>query len=422
MKVATMRRADRWLGIPAATVLTLVRRFCPEAPADAVEACQRIVFVKLAEQGSTVLGASAIRRATELVGRANVHFLVFEENRFILETMNMIPPENIIAIRNDTLAATITGALLAIRELWRRKIDTAIDLEFFARSSAVLTFLSRAKRRVGFHAFGEGPYRGDLMTHRLVFNTHIHTSQVFRLMVEALTVAPGSFPTFSAEPPLADEPPPAFEATPDELDEVRKLLKDRARSEQFGPLILLNANCGDLLPLRRWPTERYVELAKRLLDRYPTVRVALTGAPSEAVQVAAVAEQIGSDRCYSLAGRTTLRQLLVVYCLAEVLVTNDSGPAHFSALTPIDVITLFGPETPKLFGARTPRSHVFWEGLACSPCVNAFNGRTSACTNNACMQRIDVDRVFDETCRIYEKRLCRFEDSERHSLVKGAPC
>lgn len=405
MNVATMRRVDRLLGIPAAAVMTLVRRFCPEVPVDTVPRCEKIVFIKLAEQGSTVLAASAIRAAAELVGRPNVYFLVFEENRFILETMELIPPENIIVIRNDTLASTIMGAVVAVRELWRKRIDTAIDLEFFARSSAVLTFLSRARHRVGFHAFGEGPNRGDLMTHRLVFNTHIHTSQLFRMMVEALRMAPASFPTFGIEPPPANEPAPVFKAGPAEWAEVQSLLRDEVRDDEFGPLILLNANCGDLLPLRRWPTDRYVELAKRLLERYPTVRVALTGAPSEAEQVATVVGQIGSNRCYSLAGRTTLRQLLVVYCLAEVLVTNDSGPAHFSALTPIDVITLFGPETPKLFAVRSARSHIFWAGIACSPCVNAFNGRTSACINNVCMQQIDVDRVFEKTCQIYDQRI-----------------
>src|SRR5262249_1347666 len=66
--------------------------------------------------------------------------------------------------------------------------------------------------------------------------------------------------------------------------------------------------------------------------------------------------------------------------------------------------TLFGPETPRLFAARTIRNHVFWAGIACSPCVSALNGRTSACRDNVCMQRIDVDGVFDEVCRIYETR------------------
>lgn len=80
MKIATMRRVDRWLGIPAAGVFTLVRRILPNVPADGVRPCGKIALIKLAEQGSTVLAASAIRRAVELVGRANVYFLVFEEN------------------------------------------------------------------------------------------------------------------------------------------------------------------------------------------------------------------------------------------------------------------------------------------------------------------------------------------------------
>ncbi len=90
--------------------------------------------------------------------------------------------------------------------------------------------------------------------------------------------------------------------------------------------------------------------------------------------------------------------------MAEVLVTNDSGPAHFATLTSVDVVTLFGPETPKLFGAPSPRNHNIWAGIACSPCVNAWNNRQSACRDNVCMQRISIDEVFDMTCKVYRKR------------------
>ena len=95
---------------------------------------------------------------------------------------------------------------------------------------------------------------------------------------------------------------------------------------------------------------------------------------------------------------------MTLYSNADVLVTNDSGPAHFAALTEIDVITLFGPEHLKLFGARGPRSHIFWEGIDCSPCVNAYNNRTSPCRNNVCLQGIEVDRVFDKVCEVLARR------------------
>ena len=118
----------------------------------------------------------------------------------------------------------------------------------------------------------------------------------------------------------------------------------------------------------------------------------------------AFVRRIGSHRCVSFAGKTTLRQLIVLYTLADVLVTNDSGPAHFATLTPVHVVTLFGPETPKLFAARTPRNTVLWAGIACSPCVSAYNNRLSPCRDNRCMQAITVDQVFEAVCRAYEKK------------------
>jgi len=242
------------------------------------------------------------------------------------------------------------------------------------------------------------------MTHRLIYNPYLHTSQIFFQMVEALARPADALPTFDAPPPALDGELPRFQAAPEETDEVKRLLKRETRCEEPPPMILLNANASDLLPLRRWETARYLELARRLLERYPELYVGLTGGPDETEAIARLAAEIHSPRCVSLAGKTTLRQLLIVYSMAEVLVTNDSGPAHFAALTPVHVVTLFGPETPRLFAARTPRSTPLWAGLSCSPCVNAFNNRRTACRNNVCMQRITVDQVFAETCRIYEQR------------------
>jgi ADP-heptose:LPS heptosyltransferase len=172
-------------------------------------------------------------------------------------------------------------------------------------------------------------------------------------------------------------------------------------------LILLNANAGDLLPLRKWPGENYVALAQHLLREFPDAYVAFTGSPDEAGSVEALVHAIDSPRCLSLAGRTTLRELLLAYELAAVLVTNDSGPAHFAALTGIDAVVLFGPETPALFAAPGPRTHVLWAGLACSPCVSAFNHRRTACRDNVCMQRLTVAAVAETTCRLYRQRQTR---------------
>jgi ADP-heptose:LPS heptosyltransferase len=402
---------DRLVGVPLCASLTLVRRltggrFVPER----VEVPRKVLFVKLAEQGSTVLAYPAISRAIQLVGRENVFFLVFEENRFILDAMGLIPPENVITIRHKHPLELAWQALRALLRVRRERLDAAVDLEFFSRGSAILTFLSGARQRVGFHTFfGDGPYRGDLMTHRLSYNPYLHTSQIFLLMVAALEQPVPRSGKLSVPVPQIEKWVPDFEPAAGEQDQVRSLLQRETGNDSEPQIVLLNPNASDLLPLRKWPADRYVSLARRLLDAFPDIYIGLTGAPDEAGPIEAMVQEIGSPRCFSLAGKTTLRQLLVLYTLSQLLITNDSGPAHFAAMTQVHTLTLFGPETPALFGARTPRAITIWQGLACSPCVNAYNNRQSSCTNNVCMQKITVDRVFDEASKVYLARTAKHE-------------
>ena len=402
-----LQTIDRWVGVPLCLILSVANKIQrivrPAEPAP--EQPRKILFVKFAEQGSTVLAQSAIRRAISLVGKENVYFVVFSENRFILDVLGLVHEENVIAISRDTIADLAKGAWAALEKIQELGIDTAIDMEFFSRSSAVLTWLTRAPRRVGFHTFfGEGPYRGDLMTHRLLYNPYLHTSQIFEEMVLATLEDPRQLPTWGVTPPPLEPQNATFTASPAEIEHLRMILRRACGGYDPQRILLLNPNASDLLPLRKWPTDRYVLLAQRLLDQFPDAHIVLTGALNEAGSAEEVARQIGSPRCISLAGRTTLRQLMVLYTLSELLITNDSGPAHFAALTPASVLTLFGPETPSLFGAPNPRSTAIWLGLMCSPCVNAYNNRQSPCRNNLCMQEITVDRVFEEAVKVLESR------------------
>lgn len=411
---------DRWIGMLVCGVLSLIRRLSDLAGTRSIAPKPtRILFVKFAEQGSTVLAYHAIRRAIEMVGRENVYFLVFQENRFILDVMHLIPEQNVITVGHKNIFDAGFQAVHALKRIRELQIDAAVDLEFFSRSSAALTYLSGARSRVGFHTFfGEGPYRGDLMTHRLLYNPYIHTSQNFQLMVEALEQAPDKLPTFDGKIPAEDAVSPQFVPSPDVEQDVRAIIRRESGQPGELSLILLNPNASDLLPLRKWPTDRYVDLARLLLERFTDVRIGMTGAPDEADSIARLAAQVGSPRCFSFAGKTTLSQLLVLYTLAEVLITNDSGPAHFASMTPITVITLFGPETPLLFRALTPRAIPIYMQLPCSPCVNAYNNRQSPCRDNICMKSITVDHVFKVACQAY---LERQKEKESAGFASGRP-
>src|SRR5881409_3862294 len=280
--ILTLQRTDRWVGVPLCAILTLLRRIfeCARRPRGPHQV-RRILFVKFAEQGSTVLAYPAIRRAIEMVGRENVYFVVFEDNRFILDTMEIIPNGNVITIATKSLFGLAAGALRAVLRVRKIGIDAVVDMEFLTRFSAILTFTTGAKSRVGFHTFfGDGPYRGDLMTHRLLYNPHLHTSQMFEAMVESLTRDPAGFPTFDFTPSV-NQPLARFRPSLPEVAEMNTLLQRENPRIGSAPLILLNPNASDLLPLRRWPVPRYVELANRLMAKYPDAWIGFTGAPNE---------------------------------------------------------------------------------------------------------------------------------------------
>lgn len=394
MKPDTIRKIDLWLGLPATAFLTLFR-----SSGTRTSKPKKIVFLKFIEQGATVLAWSALKRAVDLVGRENVYFCVFENNRAILDILEIIPEKNIIALNEKSFSGFLSSALSAIRKLRKENVDTAIDMEFFSRASAIFAFMSGASVRVGLHRFNsEQPYRGNLMTHRIQYSPYLHTSVFYRMLVESALQDPGEIPMMKT-PVLEVRELPAFKPAESELNSVNEKIRSAFGQEKH-KLILLNPNASDMLPLRKWETTRFIELGKKILASHPSVRVIITGAPEEQQAAEEIARQIGLEKTASFAGKTTLRELFTLYCLSDVLVTNDSGPGHFSSMTPIHSVILFGPETPALFGPLSDKARVIWKGLACSPCVNTYNHRFSPCNNNICMKDITVEEVYQEVEKI----------------------
>jgi ADP-heptose:LPS heptosyltransferase len=213
-------------------------------------------------------------------------------------------------------------------------------------------------------------------------------AQNYLRLVEALA-GPASLPAATLVPPIAHRDVGAAEQAA-----VRATL-----ARVFGPaslrvrLVLVNANASELLPQRRWPAAHFVALIGQVLAEFDDVLVLLIGASEDRATTAAIAGEVGDARCVDVAGRFALAELPALFSVSTLLVSNDSGPAHFAAVGPLPVIALFGPETPVLF-RPLGNARVITAGLPCSPCVNAGNQRRTRCTDNQCMKRIGVAEVF----------------------------
>jgi hypothetical protein len=85
------------------------------------------------------------------------------------------------------MSAFGTGGLP--RRRCRRRTSGSADLELFSRYTALMTGFSGGSRRIGFYRFHqEGLYRGEMLTHRVAYNPHIHIAKNFIALVDALLV------------------------------------------------------------------------------------------------------------------------------------------------------------------------------------------------------------------------------------------
>jgi len=401
MKVDTMRRIDRQVGVPLCALGSVLLRLWwwiwPNSP----RPVSSILFIELSEMGSTVLASPAMRKARKRLG-AELFFVSFLRNGESLDLLGTVPHANVFTLRDDSLWHLALDTLSFLVWTRRKNIDTVIDLELFSRFTALLTGFSGADRRIGFHRFhDEGLYRGSMLTHRVPYNSHIHIAKNFIVLVDALlTTEPmqAYSKTLIGDEQIVIEPIRASAAARDAIAE-----RIRTRVPKFNPntqrIVLINPNASEMLPHRRWMPERYAELIHRILKNYNDVLVVITGASDERKEAATLASHNDLARCLSFAGETTLTELPPLYSLASVMVTNDSGPAHFAAAAGLPTIVLFGPETPNLY-RPLGNARSIYAGLACSPCVSAHNHRKTTCTDNVCMRAITVDQVFDAVVEV----------------------
>lgn len=397
MKINTIRKIDKYFGKTLCFCLTLLRKTINiflKSKKD--KKTKKILFIKLIEQGATVLAHSTIKKAIDKYGLSNVYFFVLTENRPILDILNIVKEQNIIELSNASFSSTFIQTLRCILKIRSFKIDTVIDMESFSRTSAILSYLSGAKKRIGFHRFNsELSYRGDLFTHRVQFNPHLHISISYHLLLETIEQDAQDIPHPKINLKNITYNNPKF----DSKDEEKQNLIEKIKSIyplQYSKIIILNSNASDIIPHRKWPIDHFKTLTHYILSYYSNSIVVFTGLQKEFEKINNVLSPLNNSRTLNMAGMLSLRELIVLYTISDVLVTNDSGPGHFASLTNIHNIVLFGPETPIIFSPLSPNTHIIHTDLACSPCVNPFNHRFSPCTNNICMNRISPEHVFDK--------------------------
>jgi ADP-heptose:LPS heptosyltransferase len=402
MKLQTQRWIDRWVGQLLCLAVSLWARLMnlrqSKGASDAP--VRNILVILLSEMGSIVLAGPMFAALRARYPDATVHVLQLKKNQEVSILLGLAQPEHLHAL-DDSSGLSLLRDILRVSVAMRRlPLDAVVDCELFSRISSLLSYVTGARLRSGFTPHTqEGLYRGSFVNRAIPYNPYQHISQQFLALIDALDST--SMPRNKAAP-IRALPADTGLKVPFEISELQayrsKLLADHPVLARHKVVLLYPG--GGILPERAWPLEHYASVARGLIAQGHAVGV--IGLRSDAELAQQLLALTDSSLCVNLTGYTrSIRELLMLFHACDLLLTNDGGPGHFASLTPIHTRVFFGPETGKLYGplpgTQGPRAKIYESGIACSPCLSAYNHRLTFCDgDNQCLKRIAPGPVLTD--------------------------
>lgn len=382
MNIQQMRKTDYYVGGIICLFLDIferIRRVFSSEPAS--PEIKRILVTKYLGMGSILLATPTLRALRERYPESRIVFLTFAGNADFARRIGLV--DDVLAIKTSpfpTFVRNLAATLLTIR---REKFDVVFDLEFFARFSTIVSYLSRAPIRVGYYL--PKLWRGDLLTHQIHFNPYRHVTEIF-----AAQLAP-----FGIE--VTDLTLVAPEIREESICGVKSLLR-KYEIREDERIIAVNVNASELSKERRWPRENFVELVKAFAEK-KCGRVVLVGSPDEAEYVRSVHDSLPGEikgEVVDLSGRLNLEDFIALIRTCSLFISNDSGPLHIASALGIPTVSFYGPESPHLYGPVGSDNLVFYAGVYCSPCLNVYNAKRAMCNgDNRCIQEIKPEEVIN---------------------------
>jgi heptosyltransferase-2 len=148
---------------------------------------------------------------------------------------------------------------------------------------------------------------------------------------------------------------------------------------------------------KRWPSERFAALADMLAER-AGAQVILVGAREE-LDISEEVARRARTRPSVLTGRTNLAQTAALLSAADLLVTNDTGPAHVAAAVGCPVVVIFGPTNPETTRPFSASADVVRKPPVCAPCM-----LRDCPIDHRCMTAITAEDVFERAASALEPR------------------
>ncbi len=355
-----------------------------------------ILLIKLRALGDIALTLPVIYVLKKAFPSSSLSYLLLEQFKGVLSGNEYI--DEIITFKDNLfsefkLLSSITG----------KKYDLVIDMTS-SPFSAYVTFLSGGTLRIGYdvgrfgwcytHLLPRVVEKGGEKVKMYTFDSNLHVLKMLGLDVG-----------------LLEDVNPSQSSIDDSGNAKVKIESGDRYAIGFPPAGLQEDWAGSFLSeyiktgkkliglvpasnyqAKSWPVDRFIEVARRIVDEAIGVPVILWG-PGEQDIAVRISDEVEGAVMIPGVG---IEKLGAIISKLDMVVGVDSGPKHIAVLLGVPTVTLFGPTDPEIWDPNTELHRVVYRNLNCSPC------KRKRCVPNNCMLEISPEDVLEEIVTLFE--------------------
>jgi heptosyltransferase-2 len=340
----------------------------------AAESIKRVVVRGTNWVGDSLMTIPALRALRRVLPDAHITLVIRPGTKGIFSEADFID-EILVYDRKNAFSI-----VAQVREWKRRKFDLAVLFQN-AFEAALIPFLAGVPLRLGYATES----RQALLTHPLPLPEWRHDRHEVFYYLYLVTALEQML--FGRSVICEAEPDASIQISEARKAQTAELLRAYGVSEADAVVAICPGSINSRA--KRWPAESYALLADRLIESKR--RVLFIGSKDETDVSEDVTRRM-RQKPIVLTGKTTLDQITAVLDRADLIVTNDTGPAHIGAALGRPTIVIFGPTNPLTTRPFAPEAVILRHPPDCAPCM-----LRDCPIDHRCMTAITVDEVFEQS-------------------------
>ena len=327
----------------------------------------KILLIRYSAIGDIVLSIPAFRILRQSLPKAYIALIINPLGRQIVSKCPYI--DELIIYDKTKRQKSLCGYVQFIQNLRKKQFDLVIDFQN-NRRSAIITYLSGAKRTIGYGK----KYRSFFYANSLnIIEDRDKPFNYFNRLLAVIDV-----------PPVENR----LELWTTEEDERKAVFFLTQQGVKDSDLLIgIHAGAGKRWFSKKWPRNSFAKLIDKLNLELQAKIVMIGGADD--IKLTKKIIEATRSKPIDATGKTTLRQLAAILKRCNLFIGSDSGPMHIASAINIPSVILFGPTDPKKHAFAGRNNIIIKHSLACSPCYR------HKCDRLDCMKNISVEEVFE---------------------------